>query len=177
MEDGYFRRSVIMVYNVNKESEEVLGLRINISLDKSYAMNRLFHEFANQTNYDIPLSSGGPVAHDELIILHTFSNISDAVMVSPNLWLGGSIEQIKLQLLKNPRSLTQVRFFLGHCIWSISQLLEEANEEQSWIVCKQTPLSPKQILNPTRNLWKDTLAMMNGKYATFAKFPTNPHWN
>jgi putative transcriptional regulator len=176
MEDTYFRHSVIMLYGVKEDTKEVMGLSVGARPNLEYRVSKLFSEFEH-TEQDVPLYIGGPVAHDELQYLHTYVGITGGRELLPGLQMGGDIDRIRVAMLRDDSVVFHARFFVGHCVWTIEQLLSEVNEEKSWIVVKRPPLSVPQMIFPPYDAWHDVLTGMGGKYAVQAEFPSNTHWN
>ena len=122
----------------------------------------------------IPLQFGGPVGGDELFYVHTLgTKIPRSVQILPSVYVGGEFEAMQ-DYIEEEKSLNEVRFFMGYCGWGKNQLQAEFNNNE-WVA---TTLTRSTIFNnDTKNLWKNCLETMGGKYKMWAEFPKNPMFN
>lgn len=99
----------------------------------SRCLNELI-EFQNAPNWK--LFQGGPMATDQLFIIHTKPNlIHESEHLFNEYYLGGNLHHI-IQLYHNNQILeSDFRLFLGYCGWDAAQLEHEILEG-SWEIQK-----------------------------------------
>ena len=81
---------------------------------------------------DTPILSGGPVEPMTLQYLHQ-TNVDDALVLSPDISLGGDFNQVKRLLNLGQISTHDIKFFLGYSGWGEGQLKDEIDSD-SWLV-------------------------------------------
>lgn len=168
LEDQYFKRSVILLCEMNEEGSFgfILNNQVNIEL------NELVEDLAI-TGFRVSL--GGPVQTGNLYYLHTLGDqLPGSIEIIDGLYMGGEFELLKTKLETSTINEDQIRFFLGYSGWSSGQL-EGEMEEYSWIVSKA---NRKQIMDARdKTFWKETLKNMGGKFSIISNFPENPTLN
>ncbi len=165
--DVNFERSVIYLCEHNDQGS--FGLVLNKKSD--YKLNELI----STTDLDIPVGIGGPVEHNTLhYLFRNIANIEGAIKLSDNIYWGGNYEQI-LDTINLEGDKGDILFYLGYSGWSEGQLQEEI-DRNSWIVF---PNATEQLVFNTRykNLWKEVLKEMGGRYSVFANYPADPRLN
>jgi len=127
MADPYFKRSVVLLTEFNKEG--AFGFILNKQLDLK--INDAMAEFPP---FDAPIFMGGPVQPDSLFYIHTQGEfIEGSVKICDNIYWSGNFEQLK-QLVKDQQIFPhEIMFFIGYSGWDYEQLMNEINEE-SWII-------------------------------------------
>ncbi|MDR2964103.1 MAG: YqgE/AlgH family protein [Bacteroidales bacterium] len=162
-----FAQSVVLL--IEHSENQSVGLFLNKQLPPkvSKEINRLFSQ-------QLPLQSGGPLGVDELFYLHTLgSKIPRSTQILPNIYVGGEFETVQ-DYIADDNTEGDFRFFVGYCGWGKNQLQREFNNNE-WIV---TTLTRSAIFAAdTKNLWKNSLETMGGKYKMWAEFPKNPAYN
>lgn len=124
---------------------------------------------------EVPVYIGGPVEQNTLHFIHKDEALSDAEMVSDNLYWGGNFDLMLSWLHDKIVVDNDVRFFLGYSGWSEGQLMEEINEN-SWMVFK--PDSTDFIFETSpEDMWKAVLKKMGGRFSMYAKYPEDPRLN
>lgn len=170
LDEDYFRRSVILLCNHDKEDGS-FGLVLNnyIELD--------LHEIDQKfPAINARISLGGPVDREHLFYIHAFGDrIKGSTYIDNDLYFGGDFEQLTALLNEESEARKQVRFFLGYSGWSKDQLKEEL-KENSWIVA--TNITSTEIFSTTNNeFWKFCLEKQGKRFKTISKFPLNPNDN
>ena len=167
LKDFYFARSVILMIENNDEGS--MGIVLNKSFSNFMTLNEVIPELASLP--PIPLYKGGPVERKTLFYLHSFSELKDALPLGNGLYVNGDFEQMKRYLLCGGATQGYIRFFMGYTGWQKGQLKQEI-ETNTWIINKDSHLD---LLNMhLRDLWKESLCDMGGKYAVWSHYPNTP---
>lgn len=170
LKDFYFARSVILMIENNDEGS--MGIVLNKSFSNIMTLNEVIPELASLP--PIPLYKGGPVERKTLFYLHSFSELKDALPLGNGLYVNGDFEQMKRYLLCGGSTQGYIRFFMGYTGWQKGQLKQEI-ETNTWIINKDSHLD---LLNMNlRDLWKESLCDMGGKYAVWSHYPKYPIMN
>ena len=170
LKDFYFARSVILMIENNDEGS--MGIVLNKSFSNFMTLNEVIPELASLP--PIPLYKGGPVERKTLFYLHSFSELKDALPLGNGLYVNGDFEQMKRYLLCGGATQGYIRFFMGYTGWQKGQLKQEI-ETNTWIINKDSRLD---LLNMNlRDLWKESLCDMGGKYAVWSHYPKYPIMN
>lgn len=170
LKDFYFARSVILMIENNDEGS--MGIVLNKSFSNFMTLNEVIPELASLP--PIPLYKGGPVERKTLFYLHSFSELKDALPLGNGLYVNGDFEQMKRYLLCGGSTQGYIRFFMGYTGWQKGQLKQEI-ETNTWIINKDSHLD---LLNMhLRDLWKESLCDMGGKYAVWSHYPKYPIMN
>lgn len=166
MLDGCFKRAVVLLteYSENGAVGFVLNKSIHLKLGD------MMDDFPAE---DSVLSIGGPVQTNTLHYLHTFNNIPDAIEVINGIYWGGDIEVVRKLLSIGIMKSDDIRFFLGYSGWTSGQLDEELKND-SWLV---GDVRPAYIINPSQDLWQESVRNMGDKYKLWVTFPENPGHN
>lgn len=170
LKDYHFARSVVLVVEHNDEGS--MGIVMNKNFSNLMTLNELIPELASIP--PIPLYKGGPVGRDTLFYLHTFSYLKDALPLGNGLYVNGDFEQMKRYILAGGETQGMVRFFMGYAGWQRGQLTQEI-EANTWMVSNDSQVD---LLNMyLRDLWKESLCDMGGKYAVWSRYPKYPIMN
>lgn len=170
LKDFYFARSVILMIENNDEGS--MGIVLNKSFSNFMTLNEVIPELASLP--PIPLYKGGPVERKTLFYLHSFSELKDALPLGNGLYVNGDFEQMKRYLLCGGSTQGYIRFFMGYTGWQKGQLKQEI-ETNTWIINKDSHLD---LLNMNlRDIWKESLCDMGGKYAVWSHYPKYPIMN
>lgn len=170
LKDYHFARSVVLVVEHNDEGS--MGIVMNKNFSNLMTLNELVPELASIP--PIPLYKGGPVGRDTLFYLHTFSYLKDALPLGNGLYVNGDFEQMKRYILAGGETQGMVRFFMGYAGWQRGQLTQEI-EANTWMVSNDSQVD---LLNMyLRDLWKESLCNMGGKYAVWSRYPKYPIMN
>jgi putative transcriptional regulator len=170
LKDFYFARSVILMIENNDEGS--MGIVLNKSFSNFMTLNEVIPELASLP--PIPLYKGGPVERKTLFYLHSFSELKDALPLGNGLYVNGDFEQMKRYLLCGGATQGYIRFFMGYTGWQKGQLKQEI-ETNTWIINNDSHLD---LLNMhLRDLWKESLCDMGGKYAVWSHYPKYPIMN
>lgn len=170
LKDYHFARSVVLVVEHNDEGS--MGIVMNKNFSNLMTLNELVPELASIP--PIPLYKGGPVGRDTLFYLHTFSYLKDALPLGNGLYVNGDFEQMKRYILAGGETQGTVRFFMGYAGWQRGQLTQEI-EANTWMVSNDSQVD---LLNMyLRDLWKESLCDMGGKYAVWSRYPKYPIMN
>lgn len=170
LKDYHFARSVVLVVEHNDEGS--MGIVMNKNFSNLMTLNELVPELTSIP--PIPLYKGGPVGRDTLFYLHTFSYLKDALPLGNGLYVNGDFEQMKRYILAGGETQGMVRFFMGYAGWQRGQLTQEI-EANTWMVSNDSQVD---LLNMyLRDLWKESLCDMGGKYAVWSRYPKYPIMN
>ena len=170
LRDWHFARSVVLVVDHNEEGS--MGLVLNKNFNHLMTLNELVPALAALP--PIPLYKGGPIGKETLFYLHTLSNLKDALSLGNGLYLNGDFDQMQQYILSGAPTQGVVRFFMGYAGWQKGQLMQEI-EANTWIVNNESEID---LLNMyLRDLWRESLCDMGGKYAIWSRYPKYPIMN
>lgn len=168
LEDEYFKRSVILLCEMNEEGAFGFILNNQVKIE----LNELIEDV---TADGFRVSLGGPVQTGNLYYLHTLGDqLPGSIEVVDGLFMGGEFELLKSKLETGAITEDQIRFFLGYSGWSPGQL-EGEMEGDSWIVSSTNRMDVMSARD--KNFWKEVLKNMGGKFSVIANFPENPTLN
>lgn len=167
MGDPNFERTVILLCEHNLNGS--FGLVLNHETD--------FHlsDLITKNVYpDVKVNYGGPVQRNTLHFLHTNPEmIKGGLEIIKGLFWGGDFEEMVDKLNLGLISLNQIRFFMGYSGWDKDQL-ENEMKRNTWIISSTTP---ENIMNTSKEYWRDSLKKMGGDYKVIANYPTDPRMN
>lgn len=167
LQDTYFKRSLVLLTEYTKEG--CVGFVLNKPLDVK--VNEVMIDFPNCGS---TVSIGGPVSTNTIHYIHTLGNfIPNSVHVQEDVYWGGDFDFIKNGIRNGEITADHIRFFLGYSGWHAGQLEKEL-EQNSWII---TEIASPEMMNPSNDLWKDTLSRLGDKYKIWSNFPENPGQN
>lgn len=169
LDDINFYRKVILICEHGKDG--TIGIVLN-----KLAPVKLGEVLDDVKDYQADLFIGGPIEQGTLHFIHRHVPLrvpSNCIM--ENVYWSGDYE--KLISMINTRTMPRenIRFFVGYSGWSEGQLMDEL-ETGSWIVMKNVSSSIIFDLD-NRNLWRECLKNMGGKYKLIANYPRNPRSN
>ena len=167
--DHMFGRSVILL--VDHTQDGTMGLVMNKPLP--LFLNDLLSEI--DCREDIPIYKGGPISTDTLFYLHTLENIADSLPIANGFYLNGDFAAIRQFMAEGNSIKGKIRFFLGYSGWESGQLKQEI-EENTWLVDK-ADIPSLMDEKASKNLWKDALGKLGGKYEMWSRFPQIPPLN
>jgi len=168
MNDGYFRRSVVLLAEHSKQG--ALGFMLNKPVE--IRLNELLEDFPD---YKGSVFLGGPVQRDQLFYIHTAGDlIEDSVPITDGLWWNGNFETIRTLAAENRISPKQLRFFIGYSGWEPQQL-EKEMEDRAWYVAK----AKADLIFATEPglLWANAVKSMGKPFTMMANFPQDPSLN
>lgn len=166
LNDYYFRRSVVLIIDHNKEDGS-LGVIINKRL--SVAFNDIVEGFPT---FKADVYLGGPVETDRIFFIHTVGElIPDSYKICSGIYWSGNILALKAMIKNNLIMPHEIRFYVGYCGWERNQLRKEL-KANTWLV---GDFSSKQLLNNAPgNMWSTFVKSMGNKYSLWNKFPVEP---
>ncbi len=169
IEDKYFTRSVIFLCDHGDEGS--FGFVLN-----NYIETSLQEMIADFPDIDVRVSLGGPVDSSNLFFIHTLPDlIPNSQEIAEGMYIGGNFADVVSLLKKQPKEITNFRFFVGYSGWDANQLEAEL-KEKSWIVLPK--VANKHILDSHNDdLWKDLMDRLGGKFKVMSTFPKNPSHN
>lgn len=167
--DHMFGRSVILL--VDHTQNGTMGLVMNKPLP--LFLNDLLNEIDCREN--IPIYKGCPISTDTLFYVHTLENIADSLPIADGIYLNGDFSAIKQFMAEGNSIKGKIRFFLGYSGWEPGQLNQEITEN-TWLVDK-ADIPSLMDEKASRNLWKNTLGKLGGKYEIWSHFPQVPTLN
>lgn len=171
MEELYFRRSVVMVLDVDT-NKGFLGLTLN--KETRITLHDLMPWWAKGMN--IPVYCGGPVDLERLFLLHSLGErIKGATEIIPGIYVGGDVEEILNYIEEGGEIEGKLRFFLGYSGWSEGQLEREI-ERHSWAV--RTPENGSGLLTGSENeYWRREVEKLGESYRSWLLMPLDPSSN
>ncbi|NQW26769.1 MAG: YqgE/AlgH family protein [Flammeovirgaceae bacterium] len=167
--DPNFERTVILI--CEHDSNGTVGFVLNRSADT------VFGSVVKEVPYfKAPLFVGGPVHHDTLHFVHRDEVLLDSGMqIMDRVFWGGDFDRLMTLIDTRQINREDYKFFIGYSGWSPGQLVDEL-KAKSWIVYKNK--NEKLIFDfDPKNLWKEVLKEMGGKYRVIANYPTDPRLN
>ena len=103
-----------------------------------------------------------------------FCDLKDALPLGNGLYMNGDFDQMKQYLLSGAPTQGLVRFFMGYAGWQKGQLRQEI-ESNTWIINNDSHVDLLHMY--LRDLWKESLCEMGGKYAIWSRYPKYPIMN
>lgn len=168
MDDPYFKRSVVLLTEYNKDGAFGFILNKPLELKVNDAIEGL-------PPFNAPIYMGGPVQTDNLFYIHSQGNhIEDSILIGNGLYWSGNFEQLKSMISENQIFPHEIKFFIGYSGWDYDQLQKEIKDD-SWIISSNNCKKITDLNN--ENLWQDSLQNMGGQHSLFANFPENPSLN
>jgi putative transcriptional regulator len=166
--DYYFRRSVVLLAEHNKEGS--FGVIINKPM--SLRFDEVVKDFPD---FGAKIYLGGPVSTDSLFFIHTLGEtISGSLPILDGLYWGGDLEQVKTMITLGQMNTDSIRFFVGYSGWMPRQLSNELKRD-SWLVSK---LTANQVMHSDPDaLWKESVKELGRQYASWTLLPTDPGLN
>ena len=158
LEDFHFSRSVVLMVEHNDEG--------------SMTLNELVPTLSKLP--PIPLYRGGPIGKDTLFYLHTFADLKDAFPLGNGLYMNGDFNQMQDYILSGGQIQGKVRFFMGYAGWQKGQLMQEI-KDNTWIVNNESEIDLLHMY--LRDLWRESLLDMGGRYAVWSSYPKYPIMN
>lgn len=168
LQDSNFARSVVLI--VDHSEEGSMGLIMN--KPSSLKLNELVKEFKHLDS--IPLHKGGPMGNDTLFYLHNLDNITGSLAIGEGLYLNGNFNAIKKYILEGNPIEGHIRFFLGYSGWENKQLKKEIHEN-TWLINEGDITNLIKI--DVKEMWKNELSKLGGKYEQWSHFPLIPSLN
>lgn len=168
MDDPYFKRSVVLLTEHNKEGS--VGFILNQALD--IKLSELIEDFPE---HDFPVYLGGPVQPQNLFFLHSKGDlIPEAEQVCQDIYWSGNFNILKELIEQGLIQKEEIKFFLGYSGWDYGQLENEL-KTNSWFIQNS---EPSIILNnSSEDLWKTVMTKAEKEVALMANFPENPNLN
>lgn len=168
MNEFYFRRSVVLLADHNKEGS--FGLVMNKPIDMKF--NELLAEFPA---FDARVFLGGPVKTDNLYFIHTLGEaIPRSLKIIEGLYWGGDIDYVKDLISGSSITTNQIRFYLGYAGWGPKQLESEL-EEFSWVIGRAK--SETLLKAKPDNMWATMVKKLGPEYAEWVNYPIDPSLN
>ncbi len=167
--DPNFARTVIILCEHNEEG--TFGFVLNKS-----AGIKLSDVIDDIGDTDLDVYIGGPVQQDTLHFIHRKGELLEgSIEVRDGLFWGGDFDQLLFLLKEKIVKTEDFKFFIGYSGWSEGQLMDEI-ELNSWIISRNVSLH--QVFDTdVRQLWKDVLHNMGGKFKVISNFPVDPRLN
>ncbi len=168
LKDPNFLRSVVFL--CEHKTEGSIGFVLNKKLKHT-----LDEFIPDLEGFELPVYFGGPVQSNSLQFLHQYPDeIPGGQEVMPGIYWGGDFDLL-IQLIKEKKiDPVKVKFFIGYSGWESDQLDLEIIEK-SWLTVKAT----RKLLfqEKEKEIWKDSLKQLGGKYETLINYPIDPQLN
>src|SRR5215212_8835917 len=168
LKDPNFMRTVVFLCEHQQQGS------FGFVLNRKYE-NTLDELIPELEGYKLPLFYGGPVQMDTIHFLHEYKNeIPGGQEVMPGVYWGGDFEKVVEMIKNNELDGEKIRFYIGYSGWSDGQLNDELTEK-SWLTVKAT----RQLVFHTdyKDVWKEALKQLGGKYEMMINFPIDPQLN
>ena len=168
LNDYYFSRSVILL----AEHDENGSLGLIVNKPTNVKLKELI-------KIDLPVNPvvmlGGPVATDNIYIMHTLGkHIEGSMEISTGIYWGGDFEHIAAALNKDASLIKFIHFYVGYSGWTAGQLAGEI-QANSWV--PESIDSTNFSLGHYNNQWRNFMKSLGGEYAVWTNFPANPNLN
>ena len=163
IETGIFFRAVVLVCEHNPNGS--FGLVINKSLDLELPEEII--NIHNLANPHVGIRAGGPVQTNQMMLLHTSSQIpNQTLQICDGVFLGGDLQF--LQEAITDESGPEIDLCFGYAGWGAGQL-EREFLDGSWFL---HPASLRYIFHTSSDkIWSTLLREMGGKYASLSMIP------
>jgi putative transcriptional regulator len=163
LEDGIFFRSVILVceHNPNGSFGLVINKSLNLELPEEIVN---INELANP---HVSIRAGGPVQTNQMMLLHTSSEVpSQTLQVCEGVYLGGDLQFLQEAL--SDANGPEIQLCFGYAGWGAGQL-EREFLDGGWFIY---PGSARVIFRTASDkMWALLLREMGGKYASLSMIP------
>jgi putative transcriptional regulator len=169
MNDENFRRAVVLITEYKEDG--VIGFALHQS--SGLTLEDALPEFEG---IDHQLFIGGPVQRNTLHYIHTLGDIvEESVPIGGGLYWSGNFDTIRELLNDRMINHQQIRFIVGYSGWGYTQLKEEIEMYNSWVVSE----NPYQniFLRNHENLWRDLMKLKGKNYSEMADYPEQPWLN
>jgi putative transcriptional regulator len=168
MLDPNFKRSVVLLTEV--EEQGAIGFILN------QRSNMLLSDLLPESNSELPVFIGGPVAGDTLHFIHScYDKLNSGIEIKEGVYWGGNFEALQILLSSGQIEPGEIKFFIGYSGWGEEQLETEL-KQNSWLVSQRFN-SEVLFVEDEENLWREVVIGLGPKYAHIANFPENPQWN
>jgi len=150
LDEEIFAHSVVYLHEHTQESS--MGFIVNqpMTVTMGDILQQLNITITHDKAYSIPIMQGGPVAKEQLFIIH-YHDDKDATKKQKSHLLE---PKALLQAFAAGESLDGILPFLGYAGWQHEQLNQEI-KDNDWLVCKATP---KILFNtPAEQKWQACL--------------------
>jgi putative transcriptional regulator len=163
LETGLFFRAVILICEHNQNGS--FGIVINKSLELE--MPEEIINLHNLANPHIGIRAGGPVQTNQMMLLHTSSEIPHQTLkICEGVFLGGDLQFLQ-EAITNENG-PQIHLCFGYSGWGAAQL-EREFLDGSWFLF---PASQRYIFYTSPDkLWPLLLREMGGRYASLSMIP------
>ncbi|MCB1181216.1 MAG: YqgE/AlgH family protein [Chlamydiia bacterium] len=163
VESGIFFRSVLILCEHSPNGS--FGIVINKKLDLELPEEIL--SFERLSNPRIEIRAGGPVQTNQMILLHSSSDLPEqTIEICEGVYLGGDLQF--LQEAVSSEGGPEIRLCFGYTGWQSGQL-EREFLDGGWFL---HPASAKYVFEmPVHDIWQSLLREMGGKYATLSMIP------
>ena len=163
IETGLFFRAVILVCEHNQNGS--FGIVINKNLELE--MPEEIINFTHLANPHIGIRAGGPVQTNQMMLIHTSSDIPQQTLkICDGVYLGGDLQFLQEAITNEGGPLIHLCF--GYAGWGAGQL-EREFLDGSWLLY---PASQRYIFHiPPEKLWSLLLKEMGGRYASLSMIP------
>jgi putative transcriptional regulator len=163
IETGFFFRGVILICEHNASGS--FGLLINKSLDLELPEEVM--NINQLVNPRIGIRAGGPVQTNQMMLLHSSSQIEQQTLkICEGVYLGGDLQFLQ-EAITDPNG-PNINLCFGYAGWGMGQLEREFLDGH-WFL---HPATSEHIFHiPPEKLWQQLLREMGGKYATLSMIP------
>lgn len=166
--DPNFERTVVYLCEHNEEGS--FGFVLNKLSE--VPLEDLLEEI---NNYTETVLIGGPVEQNTLHFLHRADYLDGGIEVKNGVIWGGDFEMLTSMINTGSFKKEDFRFFVGYSGWGAGQLDKEL-EQESWIIAKNA--TPELIFDTdVKNLWREVLKKMGGRFNLYSNYPIDPRLN
>lgn len=163
VEGGIFFRSVLLLCEHSPNGS--FGIIINKKLDLELPEEIL--NVDQLINPRVGICAGGPVQTNQMMLLHSSSNIPEqTIEICEGIYLGGDLQFLQEAIMDH--NGPNLRLCFGYTGWQAGQL-EREFLDGGWFI---HPASAKHVFEtPPEKLWQILLRELGGKYATLSMIP------
>lgn len=172
LEDNNFTQSVVLMVDCESSTGEALGVVLNHRL--SMGINDVISGIDLPGNP--PLSLGGPVGHDRLVVLHTLGAeiIPGSTDIGGGLYLGGDFGTVKEYVRGGGETSGCMKLLIGYSGWSAGQLQQEL-DDGTWAV-GTLPVETIMGCNGPA-MWKEAVSNLDDRYSFWKSVPLKADLN
>ncbi len=165
IDTGLYFRGVILLCEHGPSGS--FGLLINKPLEVDIPEDII--NLKDIPNPRVQVRAGGPLQPNQMMLLHTQqASTNQTLKICEGVFLGGDLHFLQDAL--SDSNGPAIRLCFGFCGWGPGQL-EREFLTGLWFL---QPATPQAIFDtPPEDLWRSTLRLMGGKYATLSMIPND----
>ncbi len=167
MGDGIFHKSVVLLLDHN-EKDGTVGIILN--KPTTYKVSDIVKMLPN---FHKEVFFGGPVAINNIQILHRLSSIKESVHIINDTYWGGNYHKIFEMIDLNHIEGSEINFYIGYAGWAPGQL-EKEMENKFWILVNAEKYN---LWENSETLWENIITELGLDPKIAATIPDDPIYN